>query len=58
MLALEKKGYISWRLFDKQLTWTPHINYVVYKCKNPLEFNEMRFCNDLRSEQTNSTYYV
>ena len=35
-LALEKVVIFLGGLFDKQLTWTPHINYVVDKCKTHL----------------------
>ena len=35
-LVLEKKVKFVGILFDKQLTWTPHINYIVDKCKTRL----------------------
>ena len=35
-LALENEDQFLGVLFDKQLTWTPHINYVVDKCKTVL----------------------
>ena len=39
-LALEKIVKFLGVLFDKQLSWTPHINYVVDKCK--IRLNLMR----------------
>ena len=54
--ALENVVTFLGVLFDKQLTWTPHINYLVDKCKT--RFNLMRCVLERLTEQANKTYIL